>query len=957
MMRINKLVIYGFGKHTDVTVELADGINVLHGGNEAGKTTMRQFILHTLFGFPQRNTNLLRYEPKAGGAYGGRLHLTDPEYGPCVIERVSGRSAGEVTVRLADGREGGEELLAQILRGHDRQSFESVFSFSLIQLQEIGHMNEEELGRALIASGTTGADDLAAFETKLQKELDGLFKKSGRVPAVNALLGELRDMEEELADCRKKAEGYAPMKERSAEIRRRLEELAEENGSLERRRRRLLLMRQALPLESARRQTRRELDEIGEAPFPQDGVRRYESLKDKALAAGAAGTSLRERIGKLEEAMPEEPSGELVSGVKAALAEESAWHEAKAAAARAGEALSELGGIKAGLLGRLGLSGSRAESLVHADASLKKEEELHALTSRRSAAGENRRMLAGRLADKEAELARTREQRKHLESAGPDDREMERAAAWPGIRRKLAAIEAKRKPGTAGKSPVLILAALGVLLAVIAVFTRQWLLLPAGLLVAASAYLFRDQGGKDGLTIEEQRLLDEYGGREDDMDRLADRVRRHFAELDRAAETEKQLRAEKAGLQEKLTQAEADLSDSEKELMAFVAGYGITGLPSAALVPELFRLVRETQEAFRREQAELQRRDQALRKMEGIRQTISGLIGGPAADDLLFGKLKDLDAGISSAESERARMLAELGNLEEELRENETYLQQIREQARGLLKEAEVSDEAGFYKAAGQSARKAELEKELAAAVRQLGSLGHPEFEGEPDDAALAEELEQCSDTLEKLAQERDRLLGERADIEAKMDHLLTDRAYDERLQEFEMKKAEFRRLSRNWAARKAAAAAIGRTVGRMKEETLPDAVSRAGRLFARLTGGAYSAIVLGSDGRFTAENRSGMRFAIHELSQATKEQAYISLRLALAGTLQEQAPFPIILDDPFVHFDRERLGHMVNLMEELKTNHQFLYFTCHENMAGAFKDAAVIDVAGTGSGKGVLQT
>ena len=61
------------------------------------------------------------------------------------------------------------------------------------------------------------------------------------------------------------------------------------------------------------------------------------------------------------------------------------------------------------------------------------------------------------------------------------------------------------------------------------------------------------------------------------------------------------------------------------------------------------------------------------------------------------------------------------------------------------------------------------------------------------------------------------------------------------------------------------------------------------------------------------------MRYPIIELSQATKEQAYISLRFALAASILETAPFPIIMDDPFVHFDEERLSRMMKLLDYCK--------------------------------------
>jgi len=130
-VKIEQLIIYGFGKHENVTVELGSGMNVLYGLNEAGKTTIQQFILHVLFGFPQRNSATLRYEPKMGGKYGGKIELLDDVYGRCSIERVRGKSAGDVTVHFEDGTSGGEEALKDLLRHYDRASFESIFSFSL----------------------------------------------------------------------------------------------------------------------------------------------------------------------------------------------------------------------------------------------------------------------------------------------------------------------------------------------------------------------------------------------------------------------------------------------------------------------------------------------------------------------------------------------------------------------------------------------------------------------------------------------------------------------------------------------------------------------------------------------------------------------------------------------------------------------------------------------------------
>ena len=90
-MKIEKLLIYGFGKHENVSINFSSDLNIVYGLNEAGKTTIQQFILHVLFGFPQRNSASLRYEPKSGGKYGGQIQLVDHLYGRCTIERIRGK--------------------------------------------------------------------------------------------------------------------------------------------------------------------------------------------------------------------------------------------------------------------------------------------------------------------------------------------------------------------------------------------------------------------------------------------------------------------------------------------------------------------------------------------------------------------------------------------------------------------------------------------------------------------------------------------------------------------------------------------------------------------------------------------------------------------------------------------------------------------------------------------------
>ena len=79
-------------------------------------------------------------------------------------------------------------------------------------------MDEDELSRTLLASGTTGVDSLLQLEKRMEKEMGELFKKSGRIPEMNVKMMELRELEMELKDEQEKVGEYAPSIERIQEI-------------------------------------------------------------------------------------------------------------------------------------------------------------------------------------------------------------------------------------------------------------------------------------------------------------------------------------------------------------------------------------------------------------------------------------------------------------------------------------------------------------------------------------------------------------------------------------------------------------------------------------------------------------------------------------------------------------------------------------------------------------------
>lgn len=55
-MKILNLKINGFGKLSDREIELANGINLIYGENESGKSTLLKFIMGMFYGL-SKNKN------------------------------------------------------------------------------------------------------------------------------------------------------------------------------------------------------------------------------------------------------------------------------------------------------------------------------------------------------------------------------------------------------------------------------------------------------------------------------------------------------------------------------------------------------------------------------------------------------------------------------------------------------------------------------------------------------------------------------------------------------------------------------------------------------------------------------------------------------------------------------------------------------------------------------------
>ena len=135
-MRLTRIEALRYGGLENACLSgLGEGLTVVLGPNESGKTTFTALSRHVLFGFPDGRAKESSYKPRVGER-AGRLVFADAS-GEWAIERIDGKNRGTVTVSpiSGDDRPG---LLSELVGGVSEQSFQAVFGFGLDDLALVG---------------------------------------------------------------------------------------------------------------------------------------------------------------------------------------------------------------------------------------------------------------------------------------------------------------------------------------------------------------------------------------------------------------------------------------------------------------------------------------------------------------------------------------------------------------------------------------------------------------------------------------------------------------------------------------------------------------------------------------------------------------------------------------------------------------------------------------------------
>ena len=303
-MRIRQIHIDGFGRFSGVEYGPLEGpVTVFHGPNEAGKSTLLEFVRRVLYGFPDGRSKTNLYPPLIGGNHGGRLTVEDSEGRRYDIRRTPGSRGGAVTITASTGQPQVEAALPRLLGHNSRDVFEQIFGFTLNELYSDKLLSDSNVNNQIYSAGM-GVTSLPNAIRSIQSEREALFRMGGRSNQKTYVLsGEIEEVDGRLQEVEDNATMYGELTSRLQQVESELEELAAQRRRIQSRHNRQVTLQNAWDAWNDSVSAEQELTTLpGIDSFPADGVNRLEALEERVRNTRREYESARRRLAEAERA-------------------------------------------------------------------------------------------------------------------------------------------------------------------------------------------------------------------------------------------------------------------------------------------------------------------------------------------------------------------------------------------------------------------------------------------------------------------------------------------------------------------------------------------------------------------------------------------------------------------------------------------------------------------------------
>lgn len=293
-MRFRRLGLDAYGPFTGTALDLTrvqgNGLHLIYGPNEAGKSSALRAIRDLLFGIPQNTPD-------------AHLHVAQALRLSALLERDGEelafvrRKKRKDSLSTLDDKPFEEARLARFLNGLDAASFDRLFGLDHERLQRGGDemlSGQGDVGEALFDAGASGRS-VHRVKLQLLEEAESLFKDRAQKPELNRLLGVYAEQKKRAKDAVHSPEKYEEQQERVAKTKLDKEANRSELAKLRAAKDHLSKLKNVLSTVAERDRKAKERLEVGDVPsLERDTTERREQL----LAAGAEARRDVERLSR-----------------------------------------------------------------------------------------------------------------------------------------------------------------------------------------------------------------------------------------------------------------------------------------------------------------------------------------------------------------------------------------------------------------------------------------------------------------------------------------------------------------------------------------------------------------------------------------------------------------------------------------------------------------------------------
>ena len=237
----------------------------------------------------------------------------------------------------------------------------------------------------------------------------------------------------------------------------------------------------------------------------------------------------------------------------------------------------------------------------------------------------------------------------------------------------------------------------------------------------------------------------------------------------------------------------------------------------------------------------------------------------------------------------------------------------------------ELCEQVEAYESAAEEIQEAKIRADAAADELE----GYPGFEPDLKEQEIAD-LREDRREAERTAEEFDELQSRIADIEAEIRQAKSDDQVETALAERDRALDDLKDQLDDDSAAMVGDVLVDHVQEATMETSRPDVFERAREILATITRGRYRLDFDESEGEFRAFDESKQKgLALEELSSGTRVQVLLAVRIAFVEQQEQGVQIPLLLDETLANTDDRRAKTIIDSTIELARNgRQVFYFT-----------------------------